>query len=40
MSRSGGWDVRVQNRYGNQLDEFGNVAQDPAAAHGIGVFSR
>jgi hypothetical protein len=34
MRRGGGWDVRVQNRYGNYLDEFGNVAS-PQNAHGI-----
>ena len=36
MRRAGGWDVRVTNRFGNYLDEFGNVA-GRAASHGIWV---
>lgn len=39
MRRGGGWDVRVQNRYGNYLDEFGNVAS-PQGTHGITLRSR
>lgn len=36
MRRGGGWDVRVQNRHGNYLDEFGNAAS-PALSRGITV---
>ena len=39
MSRNGGWDIRIQNQFGNYLDEFGNVA-NPAATHDIPVHSR
>ena len=39
MSRAGAWDIRIMNRYGNYLDEFGNVAA-PGATHGIPVRSR
>jgi hypothetical protein len=37
MARGGGWDIRVMNQFGNYLDEFGNVAQNAAQAHGIPV---
>ena len=40
MRRGVGWDIRVMNRFGNYLDEFGRVAPSPAAAHGIRVLSR
>jgi hypothetical protein len=39
MHRGGSWDIRVRNRYGNYLDEFGNVA-DASLTHGIEVFSK
>jgi hypothetical protein len=39
MRRGGGWDIRVQNRYGNQLDQFGNVGT-PQTSHGIPLTSR
>ncbi|MGH7495432.1 MAG: RHS repeat-associated core domain-containing protein [bacterium] len=39
MSRGGKWDIRVQNQFGNYLNEFGNVA-GPSATHNIEVFSR
>jgi RHS repeat-associated protein len=40
MRRAGGWDARVMNKFGNNLDEFGNVARDPSSSHGISVFSK
>lgn len=39
MNRGGGWDIRVRNRYGNNLDEFGNVAP-PSKTHNIPVRSQ
>jgi hypothetical protein len=39
MRRGGGWDVRVQNRYGNYLDRFGDVGT-PQTTHGIPLRSR
>jgi RHS repeat-associated protein len=39
MSRDGKWDIRVQNQFGNYLDEFGNVGS-PASTHNIEVFSK
>jgi RHS repeat-associated protein len=39
MYRNGGWDIRIRNRYGNYLDQSGNVAP-PAQAHGIPVYSK
>ncbi|HEX5438988.1 MAG TPA: RHS repeat-associated core domain-containing protein [Gemmatimonadaceae bacterium] len=40
MRRGGGWDIRVQNRFGNYLDEFGNVAKNALESHGITIFSK
>jgi hypothetical protein len=40
MRRNSVWDIRVQNKHGNYLDEFGNVARSSNLAHGIQVFSR
>jgi len=37
MRRGGGWDIRIRNRYGNYLDEFGDVPTGPGPAHGIDV---
>ena len=39
MSRAGGWDARIMNKFGNYLDEFGNVA-DRMKSHGISIFSK
>jgi len=39
MNRGGGWDIRIQNRYGNYLDPTGNVVP-PAQSHGIPVYSK
>ena len=39
MNRNGFWEVRIMNKHGNYLDEFGNVA-DPNYTHGIFVESR
>jgi hypothetical protein len=39
MRRGGGWEVRVQNRDGNYLDEWGTVAS-PQNTHGITLRSR
>lgn len=39
MRRNGGWDLRVRNSNGNDLDEFGNV-NTPGFTRGIQVFSR
>ncbi|MEM1057285.1 MAG: RHS repeat-associated core domain-containing protein [Bacteroidota bacterium] len=39
MSRNGGWDIRVRNRYGNYLDEAGNVA-GPASTHRINIINQ
>jgi RHS repeat-associated protein len=39
MYRNGGWDIRIRNRYGNYLDQSGNVAP-PTQAHGIPVYSK
>lgn len=38
MRRNGGWDIRIRNKFGNYLDEHGNVA-NPNATHDIGVES-
>ncbi|MBO4274627.1 Hint domain-containing protein [Microbispora triticiradicis] len=38
MRRNGGWDMRIQNKGGNYLDEYGNVAP-PNATRGISVGS-
>lgn len=35
MRRNGGWDVRIKNRFGDYLDEFGNVASNAGQAHEI-----
>jgi len=39
MRRNGGWDVRMRNRFGNDLDEWGNVAPSDLT-HGIEVFPK
>jgi hypothetical protein len=39
MYREGGWDIRIRNRYGNYLDQSGNVAP-PTQTHGILVYSK
>lgn len=39
MRRGGAWDIRVQNRFGNYLDEYGNVGS-PSGTHGITIESR
>lgn len=36
MRRGGGWEARVMNRYGNYLDDIGNVA-GPQSTHGISI---
>lgn len=38
MQRNGLWDIRVQNQFGNYLDEFGKVS-NATNAHNIFVFS-
>jgi RHS repeat-associated protein len=40
MSRNGGWEIRIFNKTGNYLDEFGNVAPNRAMSHGINVISK
>jgi hypothetical protein len=40
MNRAGGWDARIMNRFGNYLDELGNVVDDAVKSHGISIFSR
>ncbi len=39
MRRGNSWDIRVRNRYGNYLDEFGKVG-DASLTHGIEVLSK
>jgi hypothetical protein len=39
MRRNGGWDIRMRNNAGNNLDEFGNDGL-PNVTHGIQVTSR
>ena len=39
MRRNGEWQVRVRNNQGNNLDEFGNIAQ-PSQTHGINVTNK
>lgn len=34
MSRGGGWDIRIRNKFGNYLDSSGNVAS-PSGTHNI-----
>lgn len=40
MRRSGGWDARVKNEFGNYLDSSGNVARDADSAHNIRLYSK
>ena len=40
MRRNGGWDIRIKNKGGNWLDEFGNTAQGKAPSHNIEIFPR
>jgi RHS repeat-associated protein len=40
MSRNGGWDIRIQNQYGNYLNAFGIDPGTRSATHGIKVYSR
>jgi hypothetical protein len=39
MRRGGGWDIRIQNSKGNQLDEYGNAGTQQTS-HGIPLRSR